>query len=90
MKHWRQALHLEPPDGWLNDPNGLCRFGGLYHVYFQYSPGPPDGSGPRGWGHFESPDLLHWRCTGTARRLATLSCTQARLATFAARDARVQ
>lgn len=68
MKHWRQALHLEPPDGWLNDPNGLCRFGGLYHVYFQYSPGPPDGSGPRGWGHFESPDLLHWRCTGTALR----------------------
>ena len=36
MAEWRQAFHLEPPRGWLNDPNGLCWFGGRYHVYFQY------------------------------------------------------
>ena len=34
---WRQEVHLEPPHGWLNDPNGLSFFGGYYHVYFQYS-----------------------------------------------------
>ena len=38
-KKWRQNLHIEAPEGWLNDPNGLCYFDGFYHVYFQYSPG---------------------------------------------------
>ncbi|MDD4849763.1 MAG: glycoside hydrolase family 32 protein [Gemmiger sp.] len=65
---WRQALHLEPPDGWLNDPNGLCWFGGAWQVYFQYSPATPGGTAPRCWGHFTSPDLLHWRFTGTVLR----------------------
>ena len=64
MAEWRQAFHLEPPRGWLNDPNGLCWFGGRYHVYFQYCPSAADGSGPKCWGHYESPDLLHWTFTG--------------------------
>lgn len=61
---WRQKLHIEPPCGWMNDPNGLCYFGGRYHVYFQYSPDSAVGTGDRGWGHYESPDLLHWMYTG--------------------------
>lgn len=73
MPDWRQALHLEPPRGWLNDPNGLCYFGGLYHVFFQYCPTHANGSGPKHWGHYQSPDLLHWTftgapCTPTPRR----------------------
>ena len=24
----RQRFHLQPPVGWLNDPNGLCVYGG--------------------------------------------------------------
>ncbi|MDO4556706.1 MAG: hypothetical protein Q4B70_16450, partial [Lachnospiraceae bacterium] len=44
---WRQCLHLEPPKGWLNDPNGLSWFQGNYHVYFQYNPENADGSGNR-------------------------------------------
>lgn len=64
MADWRQALHLEPPQGWLNDPNGLCFFHGLYHVFFQYSPGSADGTSAKGWGHWQSPDLLHWTFTG--------------------------
>ena len=35
---WRQRFHLEPPVGWLNDPNGLCRWGEWYHIFYQYSP----------------------------------------------------
>lgn len=62
---WRQSLHLEPPCGWLNDPNGLCFFGGYYHVYFQYSPEHADGSGQKCWGHYRSRDLLKWEFTGT-------------------------
>lgn len=64
MPDWRQALHLEPPQGWLNDPNGLCCFGGLYHVFFQYCPADARGAGPKLWGHYQSPDLLHWTFTG--------------------------
>lgn len=52
MPDWRQTLHLEPPRGWLNDPNGLCYFGGLYHVFFQYCPTHANGSGPKHWGHY--------------------------------------
>lgn len=33
---FRQKLHLMPPTGWLNDPNGLCQFKGIYHAFFQY------------------------------------------------------
>lgn len=64
MPNWRQALHLEPPRGWLNDPNGLCCCGGLYHVFFQYCPTAADGTSPKLWGHYQSPDLVHWTFTG--------------------------
>ncbi len=53
---WRSLIHLEPRAGWLNDPNGLCCFGGKYHVYFQFSPDSPSGAGRKCWGHFESSD----------------------------------
>ena len=35
---YREELHLMPPVGWLNDPNGLCQMDGIYHAFFQYSP----------------------------------------------------
>ena len=60
---WRMAFHLMPPTGWLNDPNGLCQFKGTYHVFHQYSPEWPEGK-ERGWGHFTSPDLVHWEHHG--------------------------
>lgn len=56
---WCQRFHIEPPDGWLNDPNGLSFYKGEYHVYFQYSPIAPDGHTPRGWGHYHGSDLMH-------------------------------
>ena len=62
---WRQKLHLEPVKGWLNDPNGLSFFNGLYHVYFQYCPDNAYGKGNKCWGHFQSPDLIKWEFTGT-------------------------
>ncbi len=62
---WRQGLHLEPPHGWLNDPNGLCYFNGHYHVYFQYGPENANGNGQKCWGHYQSADLLDWEFTGT-------------------------
>ncbi|WP_122790095.1 glycoside hydrolase family 32 protein [Intestinibacillus sp. Marseille-P6563] len=56
---YRPRFHLMPPVGWMNDPNGLCRFGEWYHVFYQYGPFDPTG-GVKHWGHYRSRDLLHW------------------------------
>lgn len=56
----RQRFHLQPPTGWLNDPNGLCVFGGAYHAFYQYAPFTAAGDGVKHWGHAVSRDLLHW------------------------------
>ena len=56
----RQRLHIQPPVGWLNDPNGLCKVGDTYHVFYQYGPFDPT-SGVKHWGHVTSTDLLHWQ-----------------------------
>jgi beta-fructofuranosidase len=54
------TLHIRPPQGWLNDPNGLCRIDGRYHVFFQYNPVSPVHEAIS-WGHVSSPDLIHWQ-----------------------------
>ena len=55
----RLHFHLMPPVGWMNDPNGLCWYQGNYHVFYQYSPFDAN-RGVIFWGHWISPDLLHW------------------------------
>lgn len=55
----RLRFHLMPPVGWMNDPNGLCYYKGRYHVFYQYSPFNPE-RGVIFWGHWSSPDLIHW------------------------------
>ena len=62
---WRNKFHLMAPIGWINDPNGLCYFKGLYHVFYQYSPLDAKG-GLKFWGHYTSEDLLDWKYEGTA------------------------
>ncbi len=63
---WRCGFHITPPTGWLNDPNGLCQFHGVYHVFHQYSPAWPEPDAPRGWGHAVSRDLVRWEHVGMA------------------------
>ena len=55
----RQRFHVQPTVGWLNDPNGLCRIGDTYHVFYQYGPFDATG-GVKHWGHVTSRDLMHW------------------------------
>ncbi|GAA3563746.1 hypothetical protein GCM10022197_19130 [Microlunatus spumicola] len=52
-------LHVRPRRGWLNDPNGLVRVDGTYHVFFQHNPDEPVHDRV-GWGHASSTDLLRW------------------------------
>lgn len=61
---YRAAFHLMPPVGWLNDPNGLCQFNGVYHLFFQYSPFHVDG-GLKAWGHYTSSNLVSFEYKGT-------------------------
>jgi len=60
---WRPLLHIAPPFGWMNDPNGLCQFQGVYHAFYQFAPFDADG-GLKFWGHYTSRDLLHWEFQG--------------------------
>lgn len=60
---FREKLHLMPPVGWLNDPNGLCQFNGVYHAFFQYSPFNAEG-GVKMWGHYTSKDMIDWEYHG--------------------------
>ncbi len=62
---WRPKLHLSARNGSVSDPNGLCHFRGTYHFFCQYAPTyPPHAESPHGWGHFVSPDLVHWTFLG--------------------------
>ena len=63
---WRLKFHLMPPQGWLNDPNGLCQFQGKYHIFFQYQPEDAFGTGktPRVWGHYAGESLIKLKFEG--------------------------
>ncbi|HET6253658.1 MAG TPA: glycoside hydrolase family 32 protein [Puia sp.] len=58
-ERWRPQIHFSPKAHWMNDPNGMVYFKGIYHLFFQYY---PDSSvwGPMHWGHAVSTDLMHW------------------------------
>ena len=67
MSHerYRLGFHIAPKTGWLNDPNGLCQFRGVYHAFFQFNPMWPK-LDTKYWRHFTSTDLLHWKDAGTS------------------------
>lgn len=54
----RPRHHLTAERGFVNDPTGMVRLDGRWHVFFQHSPGPRHGD--VGWGHCVSDDLLKW------------------------------
>jgi len=55
----RPSLHFSPPRNWMNDPNGLCKIGDTWHVFYQFHPCGNDW-GPAHWGHATSKDLFTW------------------------------
>lgn len=60
---WRQAYHIQPVVGLLNDPNGFAFYQGEYHLFYQWFPlGPVHGL--KHWYHTKSTDLVHWENVG--------------------------
>ena len=55
----RPKFHIVPAANWTNETHGLIRYKGLYHIFNQ-----KDGNNlllrKINWGHFSSPDLIHW------------------------------
>lgn len=55
----RLQFHFSPKQHWMNDPNGMVYYNGLYHLFYQHN---PEGTthGPMYWGHATSRDFFNW------------------------------
>ena len=55
----RPQFHFSPKAHWMNDPNGMVYYNGVYHLFYQYY---PQGTvwGPMHWGHATTKDLFRW------------------------------
>ena len=51
---------FHPARGWLNDPHGVVRHGGVYHLFFQHVPRSLTWQPGVSWGHAVSDDLEQW------------------------------
>jgi len=56
----RPQFHFSPKEHWMNDPNGMVYYKGVYHLFYQYY---PKGTvwGPMHWGHATTKDFFHWQ-----------------------------
>lgn len=61
----KPVYHISPEHGFLNDPNGLAKFRGEFHAFYQWLPEVTP-RGPKRWRHCVSKDLIHWNDVGSS------------------------
>jgi beta-fructofuranosidase len=54
-----ESYHFRPPLGWMNDPNGFCKVGDTFHLFYQHYPHAQVWSAMH-WGHATSTNLIDW------------------------------
>ncbi len=57
---YRPQYHAMPDSGWMNEPHAPFYYAGQYHLFFQKNPFGPFWHQIH-WGHWASPDMVHWR-----------------------------
>jgi len=57
---YRPQFHFTSRKNWLNDPNGMVYYDGVWHMYFQHH-ALGLGPGPKSWGHAVSTDMVRWK-----------------------------
>ncbi|QQV77642.1 GH32 C-terminal domain-containing protein [Sphingomonas aliaeris] len=55
----RPVFHAMPSANWTNEPHGLIRRGGEWHMFYQRTPNGPYKTEMH-WGHMASRDLVDW------------------------------
>ena len=60
MGELRPKFHITANQNWINDPNGLVKYKGQYHIFMQHHPYSLEW-GPMHWYHVTSEDLIHFK-----------------------------
>lgn len=62
MDYQQKLLHhFKPKKGWINDPNGLVYYKGMYHVFYQHCTDfEIPWQQPMHWGHAVTKDFIEW------------------------------
>lgn len=56
-------IHIAPPCGLLNDPNGLVYFNDEYHIFYQFHPNKVK-HGLKNWYHLTTKDFINFKARG--------------------------
>ncbi|ARU91631.1 sucrose-6-phosphate hydrolase [Spiroplasma clarkii] len=62
-KYYRPVFHLAPPNGLMNDPNGLLFKDGVHHIHYQWSPLQPY-HGFKHWLYVTTSDFVNYHDHG--------------------------